>query len=216
MCGIIGYIGSNDPKAVLLDGLKRLEYRGYDSAGVAVLESDSVKLFRCEGRLQGLEDRLSGVHFKGTLGIGHTRWATHGAPTEANAHPHQVGAVTLVHNGIIENYREHRQRLEASGRKIQSETDSEIVAHLFDQEIQNGRTLQDAVEVVVPRLTGSFAFVVFSDREPELLIGVRNGAPLLLGVGEGENFIASDVQAILHRTKRIIYLENHQLALWSR
>lgn len=216
MCGIIGYIGITDPKQVLLDGLKRLEYRGYDSAGVAVLEPHGVEVYRCEGRLQGLEERLRDTHFRGTLGIGHTRWATHGAPTETNAHPHRVGAITLVHNGIIENYREHRERLKVLGRKIQSDTDSEIVAHLFDEQIEKGKNLEEAVEAVLPELRGSFAFVVFSDREPDVMIGVRNGAPLLLGVGEGENYIASDVQAILHRTKRVVYLENHQLAVVSR
>ncbi|MBY0371818.1 glutamine--fructose-6-phosphate transaminase (isomerizing) [bacterium] len=216
MCGIIGYIGTQDPKGVLLDGLKRLEYRGYDSAGIAVLEPDSVQVYRCEGKLQGLEERLTNVHFRGTLGIGHTRWATHGAPTETNAHPHRVGPVTLVHNGIIENYREHRQRLEAAGRRFESETDSEIVAHLFEEQIQQGKSLQAAVESTLPHLTGSYAFVVFSDLEPDLMIGVRNGAPLLLGVGDGENYVASDVQAILHRTKRIVYLENHQLAVCTR
>ncbi len=217
MCGIIGYIGTQDPKETLLDGLKRLEYRGYDSAGIAVLEPNgAVDVFRCEGRLVGLEEMVKDVHFPGTLGIGHTRWATHGAPTEINAHPHRVGSITLVHNGIIENYMELRARLTALGRDFASETDSEIVAHLFDVEIQNGRSLSDAVANVVPQLKGSYAFVVFSDKENDKLIGVRDGAPLLLGVGTGENFIASDVQAILHRTKQIIYLKNRQLAVCTR
>lgn len=216
MCGIIGYIGSKNPKGILLDGLKRLEYRGYDSAGIAVLEPHAVELYRCEGRIAGLEERLKDAQFKGTLGIGHTRWATHGAPTESNAHPHRVGAITLVHNGIIENYMEHRQRLQAMGRAFSSETDSEIVAHLFDIEVQKGKSLQEAVYTVVPLLKGSYAFVVFSEKEPDKMIGVRDGAPLLLGVGEGENFIASDVQAILHRTKKIVYLKNRQLAVCTR
>lgn len=216
MCGIIGYIGSDNPKGILLDGLKRLEYRGYDSAGIAVLEPDGVDLFRCEGRIQSLEDRLKNADFEGTLGIGHTRWATHGAPTEINAHPHRVGAITLVHNGIIENYMELRQHLTQLGRACVSETDSEIVAHLFDIEIQKGRNLRQAFEAVVPQLKGSYAFVAFSDREPDKMLGVRNGVPLLLGVGDGENFIASDVQAILHRTQRIVYLKDRQLAICSR
>src|SRR5690348_17037668 len=132
MCGIIGYIGFRDPKDILLDGLKRLEYRGYDSAGIAVLEENHVEVFRCEGRIQNLEERLQTHNFHGTMGIGHTRWATHGAPTEINAHPHHVGAITLVHNGIIENYMEHKEKLHSLGRVFASETDSEIVAHLFD------------------------------------------------------------------------------------
>ncbi len=216
MCGIIGYIGSQDPKELLLDGLRRLEYRGYDSAGIAVLEGNHVQLHRCEGRIQGLEDRLKNQHFDGSLGIGHTRWATHGAPTEANAHPHRVGHITLVHNGIIENYMELRSHIMGLGRTLSSETDSEIVAHLFDLAIEGGKTLRQAIASVVPSLKGSYAFVVLSDQEPDVLVGVRNGAPLLLGVGEGENFIASDVQAILHRTKQIVYLKDHQLAICSR
>jgi glutamine---fructose-6-phosphate transaminase (isomerizing) len=216
MCGIIGYIGDKNPKGILLDGLKRLEYRGYDSAGIAVLHDKQVEVFRCQGRIEALEKRLSNADFKGSLGIGHTRWATHGAPTERNAHPHQVGAITLVHNGIIENYLEHRERLQAMGRKILSETDSEIVAHLFDLEVSQGKTLLQAISAVLPRLKGSYAFVVLSKNEEDTIIGVRNGAPLLVGLGEKENFVASDVQAILHRTKQIIYLKDHQIAVCHR
>ncbi len=216
MCGIIGYIGDKNPKGILLDGLKRLEYRGYDSAGIAVLHDKQVEVFRCQGRIEALEKRLSNADFKGSLGIGHTRWATHGAPTERNAHPHQVGAITLVHNGIIENYLEHRERLQAMGRKILSETDSEIVAHLFDLEVSQGKTLLQAIAAVLPRLKGSYAFVVLSKNEEDTIIGVRNGAPLLVGLGDKENFVASDVQAILHRTKQIIYLKDHQIAVCHR
>ncbi len=216
MCGIIGYIGNQNPKGILLDGLKRLEYRGYDSAGIAVLEPNGIEVFRCEGRIAGLESRLAEAKFQGTLGIGHTRWATHGAPTESNAHPHRVGAITLVHNGIIENYVEHRQWLAKQGRKFSSETDSETVAHLFDVEVQKGKSLREAMCEVVPKLKGSYAFVVLSDKEPDKLIGVRDGAPLLVGIGDGENFIASDVQAIIHRTKKIVYLKNGQLAVCTR
>lgn len=216
MCGIIGYIGFNDPKGILLDGLKRLEYRGYDSAGIAILENDEVRVHRCEGRIQNLEDRLGDEHFSGTLGIGHTRWATHGAPTEINAHPHRVGAVTLVHNGIIENYKEHKEKILSMGRHVTSDTDSEIVAHLFDIEIQAGRSLTTALTQVLPRLKGSYAFVILSDREPDLVVGARNGAPLLVGLGKGENFVASDVQAILHRTNQIVYMKDHQVAICRR
>lgn len=210
MCGIIGYNGECDPKDILLDGLRRLEYRGYDSAGIAILEKDQVGVYRSKGRIQKLEDKLEGRHFEGSLGIGHTRWATHGAPNEINAHPHRVGAVTLVHNGIIENYLEHKEALKQLKRKITSETDSEIVAHLFDLEIQKGKTLIQAISAVLPRLKGSYAFVVMSDREPDVLIGVRNGAPLLVGLGDKENFLASDVQAILHRTNKVIYLKDNE------
>ena len=216
MCGIIGYIGNQNPKNILLDGLKRLEYRGYDSAGIAVLEDDKVEVFRCEGRIQALETKLGNRVFHGSVGIGHTRWATHGAPTENNAHPHRVGSITLVHNGIIENYLEHRDALEKLGCKPLSDTDSEVVAHLFDLEVQSGKSLLQAMANVLPRLKGSYAFVILNDREPDMIVGVRNGAPLLLGLGEGENFIASDVQAILHRTNRIVYLRDHQFAICRR
>ncbi|MBI3293472.1 MAG: glutamine--fructose-6-phosphate transaminase (isomerizing) [Deltaproteobacteria bacterium] len=216
MCGIIGYVGSQNPKDILLDGLKRLEYRGYDSAGVAVFENGKSQVYRCEGRLENLERRLKEVQFAGHIGIGHTRWATHGAPNETNAHPHKIGAITLVHNGIIENYIDHKEKLLKMGRSIASDTDSEIVAHLFDIEVTRGLTLLQAMNTVLPTLRGSYAFVVMSEKEPELLIGVRNGAPLLLGVGEGENYVASDAQAVLHRTRQIVYLEDHQFAALTR
>lgn len=213
MCGIIGYLGHEDPKGVLLDGLKRLEYRGYDSAGIAILENNKVEVFRCEGRLANLEKKLGSRTFVGTSGVGHTRWATHGAPTEINAHPHHIGHITLVHNGIIENYIDHRDALTEMGRKIVSETDSEIVAHLFDLEVSQGRTLQEAILNILPRLKGSYAFVIMNDREPGVLAGIRNGAPLLLGIGKNECYLASDVQAILHRTNQIVYLEDRQFAI---
>ena len=216
MCGIIGYIGFQNPKGILLDGLKRLEYRGYDSAGIAVLERDGVEVFRSEGRLANLEAKLTDRNFEGAVGIGHTRWATHGAPTEINAHPHRVGSITLAHNGIIENYMKHKERLLSLGRKMASDTDSEIVAHLFDIEVQSGKSLQQAVTEVVPTLKGSFAFVVLSDKEPDLLIGLRNGPPLLAGVGDNESFLASDVQALLSRTNRIVYLSDGQFAVCRR
>lgn len=213
MCGIIGYVGKQDPKGILLDGLSRLEYRGYDSAGIAVRDGDETRVFRVEGRLAGLEHRLADAHFKGVVGLGHTRWATHGAPVEKNAHPHRVGSITLVHNGIIENYLELKHELVDHGRTPSSDTDSEIVAHLFDLEVSKGVTLEDAAHAILPRLKGSYAFVVLSDREPEKLLGARNGVPLLVGLGEGETYFASDVQAVLHRTRRIAYLRDHEVAV---
>lgn len=216
MCGIIGYNGGSDPKGILLDGLKRLEYRGYDSAGIAALNHGKVEVYRSEGRLQNLEKKLNGTHFSGSLGIGHTRWATHGAPTEENAHPHRIGHITLVHNGIIENYLEHQQTILSLGRKIYSETDSEIVAHLLDIEIEKGKTTQQALLDILPDLRGSYAMVILNDKEPETLIGVRNGAPLLAGVGVNENFLASDVQAILHRTNKIIYLQDKHFVVCEK
>lgn len=216
MCGIIGYIGTQDPKGILLDGLKRLEYRGYDSAGIAILEDREVKVFRCEGRLQKLEKILDTKTFKGRLGIGHTRWATHGAPTEDNAHPHRVGAITLVHNGIIENYMQHKQAILRMGRVLNSETDSEIVAHLFDIEVQKGSPLKEALKKVLPQLQGSYAFVILNEKEPDVMVGVRNGAPLLAAVAPDEYFVASDVQAVLHRTNRVIYLKDKEAIVCRR
>jgi len=213
MCGIIGYVGESSPQDVLIDGLRRLEYRGYDSAGIAILDTNHTDVFRSAGRINALEEKIGTHQFQGFLGIGHTRWATHGAPTENNAHPHQIGAITLVHNGIIENYNELKEEMVLKGRVIQSETDTEIVAHLFDEQVQNGKTLTECLSIVLPRLVGSYAFVLISDREPNTLIGVRNGAPLLVGLGQNENYLASDVQAILHRTRRIIYLKDKQYAI---
>lgn len=216
MCGIIGYNGNSDPKDILIDGLKRLEYRGYDSSGIAILENENVCVYRSKGRIKSLEDKLAGKRFSGSLGIGHTRWATHGAPNEINAHPHQIGAITLVHNGIIENYLEIRKALAAQNRKIISETDTETVAHLFDIEIQKGSTLEKAVQAVIPQLKGSYALVVMNDHEPGVLLGVRRGAPLLVGLGTKENFLASDVQAILHRTNRVIYLHDDEYVVCKK
>lgn len=213
MCGIIGYNGKHDPKDILLDGLKRLEYRGYDSAGIAILDNDQVDVFRSKGRIEKLENKLLDKHFTGSLGIGHTRWATHGAPTELNAHPHRIGSITLVHNGIIENYLELRESLKLQGRKILSDTDSEIIAHLFDKELKTGKSLVQAVLPVTEQLKGSYAFVVINDEDPNLLLGVRNGAPLLIGLGTNENFLASDVQAILHRTNKVIYLKDGEYVI---
>ncbi len=213
MCGIIGYIGNKNTKGVLIDGLKRLEYRGYDSAGLAIIENGHTEVFRSQGRIEKLEKKLSGKTFSGTIGIGHTRWATHGAPTEINAHPHHIGLITLVHNGIIENYLELKNKILSLGRSIKSETDSEIVAHLIDIELVKQKSVVKALREVLSSLRGSYAFVVMSESEPESLFGVACSAPLLVGVGENETFIASDVQAILNRTNKVIYLEENEIAI---
>ncbi|MCB0417138.1 MAG: glutamine--fructose-6-phosphate transaminase (isomerizing) [Bdellovibrionaceae bacterium] len=213
MCGIIGYVGQQGHREVLLDGLERLEYRGYDSAGVALRDSDSVHLFRVKGRIASLRERMAGANFEARAGIGHTRWATHGAASVRNAHPHRTGGITLVHNGIIENFAELKKEITALGRVVKSDTDSEIVAHLFDIEILNNKTLEDAVKSVTARLRGAYAFVLMSDKDPDFLLGVRNGAPLLVGVGETGNYLASDVQAVLSHTKKIVYLEDKEFVL---
>ncbi len=216
MCGIIGYNGIQDPKGILLDGLKKLEYRGYDSAGIAILENNKTLVFRSEGKINQLETKLSTKKFNGSLGIGHTRWATHGAPTENNAHPHQVGAVTLVHNGIIENYLEHKSHLEKSNAVFKSDTDTEILAHLFNQAIKLGLSLKEACLKILPTLKGSYAFVALNDNQPDQMIGVANGAPLIVGLTKNENYLASDVQAILNRTNKVIYLKDGQIALCKK
>jgi glucosamine--fructose-6-phosphate aminotransferase (isomerizing) len=211
MCGIVGYLGPLNPKDVILQGLKKLEYRGYDSAGVAILHDGVAKRVRAPGKLSALEDKLKGETFNGHLGIGHTRWATHGAPTEKNAHPHQVDGISLIHNGIIENYQEIKEELLKTGAKITSDTDSELVAHLIAREVKKTKDLQLAVEHVLPRLRGAFSIVVIWDQAPNEMVAFKDGPPLVVGVGEDQNFVASDVQALLAYTKKFIYLEDREI-----
>ncbi|HPI40062.1 MAG TPA: glutamine--fructose-6-phosphate transaminase (isomerizing) [Pseudobdellovibrionaceae bacterium] len=216
MCGIVGYLGEKNPKDVIISGLRRLEYRGYDSSGIAVLDHGKIQRVRALGKLKALEDKLSLEPLFGSMGIGHTRWATHGAPSEINAHPHTVGGVTLVHNGIIENYQEIRQDLIHQGCSIQSETDSELVAHLLSLELKNTPNLKQAAEKVRAQLRGAYAILVLWVGEPDHLLCFKNGPPLVLGLGEGENFVASDVQALLQYTQKFIYLDDDEMALLGR
>ena len=211
MCGIIGYVGSDEVVPVLLDGLRRLEYRGYDSAGMAVMGAENFGILRAAGKLRNLEQRAYHHPLHGTVGIGHTRWATHGAPTEANAHPQTdaSGSLAVVHNGIVENYGALRAELQAAGVELQSDTDTELIAQLLGME--TGR-LRDRVLRVLPRLEGQYAVVAADRDEPDLLLAFRNGPPLVVGLGDGENIIASDVTALLHRTRRVVYLENGDVA----
>lgn len=213
MCGIVGYLGSQDPKKVIIDGLKKLEYRGYDSAGIAVLHDGLTKRIRAEGKLKALEDKLVSENFNGHLGIGHTRWATHGAPNEKNAHPHQVGEISLVHNGIIENYLEIKKELLARGAEIKSDTDSELVAHLINEEIQKSKNLLIAVQRTLSKLIGAFSIVVMWEKSPNELIAFKDGPPLIVGIGKGQNefFVVSDVQAALQYTKDFVYLEDREV-----
>ncbi len=191
MCGIVGYVG-REPRAadVLIDGLRRLEYRGYDSAGVAILEGDQLEVRRAKGKLINLECSLRDRPLQGRLGIGHTRWATHGKPSERNAHPHRAGSVVIVHNGIIENYRELRAELEASGAEIQSDTDTELIAHLIDNLVGNGRDLLTAVREACKRLTGSYALAAVCEHEANMLVTAKNGgsAKLLDGYSTESGF----------------------------
>ena len=214
MCGIVGYVGRNQQaQDVLIDALRRLEYRGYDSAGIAIFKDDAITRRRAMGKLVNLEAILRDKPIGGRVGLGHTRWATHGKPSERNAHPHQAGSVVLVHNGIIENCRELRQEIEAAGRPIESDTDTELIAHLVDMELGKGRDMLAAVRAACARLQGSYAFGAFSKTEPENIIAAKNGgSPIILGIGEKESFLASDIPAILPYTRQMIFLEDGDFA----
>jgi glucosamine--fructose-6-phosphate aminotransferase (isomerizing) len=216
MCGIVGAIADRDVVSVLIDGLKRLEYRGYDSAGIAVLERDDIRRVRRTGRVSEMEAAAQAEGFHAHVGIGHTRWATHGGVTEANAHPHCSHGVALVHNGIIENHEQQRERLRAMGYEFESQTDTEVIAHLIHSFLKDGSDLLLAVQRAVKELHGAYALAVVSRKEPGRLIAARMGCPLLVGLGEGENFVASDVSAIIQATRRVIFLEEGDTAEVTR
>ena len=216
MCGIVGILGREPVAASLVDALKRLEYRGYDSAGVATLESGQLARRRAEGKLRNLEARLAREPLAGTSGIGHTRWATHGRPTESNAHPHATDRLAVVHNGIIENFRELRDELERKGAKFGSDTDTEVIAHLVTEELAGGRSPAEAVEAVLPRLRGAFALAFLFTGEDDLLVGARKGSPLAIGYGDGEMYLGSDAIALAPFTDTISYLEDGDWAVLTR
>jgi glucosamine--fructose-6-phosphate aminotransferase (isomerizing) len=216
MCGIVGILGREPVAGALVDALKRLEYRGYDSAGVATLEGGELVRRRAEGKLRNLEARLAKEPLEGTIGIGHTRWATHGRPTESNAHPHATDHLAVVHNGIIENFRELREELEKEGAAFGSETDTEVVAHLVTKELSKGHSPADAVAAALPRLRGAFALAFLFKGEEDLLIGARKGSPLAIGYGEGEMFLGSDAIALAPFTDTISYLEDGDSAVLTR
>ncbi|MFC7302326.1 glutamine--fructose-6-phosphate transaminase (isomerizing) [Cognatiluteimonas weifangensis] len=208
MCGIVGAIADRDVVPVLIEGLKRLEYRGYDSAGIAVVERDGVRRVRRTGRVAEMEAAAVAEHFSAALGIGHTRWATHGGVTEGNAHPHiSHGELALVHNGIIENHEAQRARLQALGYTFESQTDSEVIAHLIHHHRAQGHSLLGALQQAVRELHGAYAIAAIDKRDPDRMVAARVGCPLLVGLGEGENFVASDVSAIVSATRRVIFLE---------
>jgi glucosamine--fructose-6-phosphate aminotransferase (isomerizing) len=218
MCGIVGYVGQRESVPILIEGLRRLEYRGYDSAGVAVIDHspDGIKarVVRCRGKLGNLEKLLAAEMPTGSLGMGHTRWATHGRPSDENAHPHKSGSVSVVHNGIIENHAALRAQLQAKGRVFSSETDTEIVAHLVDEELKNDPScdLREAVRRSLKQVEGAYAIVVLSDKTPDRIVAAKNASPLVVGLGDGENFVASDVPALLSHTRRMIFLEEGEIA----
>jgi glutamine---fructose-6-phosphate transaminase (isomerizing) len=212
MCGIVGYIGSESAAEVLVEGLKTLEYRGYDSAGVAVIGAGGLDRRRAEGKLKNLSKRLRQDPLSGSLGIGHTRWATHGRPNETNAHPHRSGTVAVVHNGIIENYAELRTELQAGGAVFHSETDTEVVAHLVASLRAQGMDLKTAVESAIKRLEGAYAIAVVDEEFPDEFVAARLASPLILALGDGENLVASDLPAVLPYTRDVVFLEEGDLA----
>ena len=216
MCGIVGILGTRPAAPLLLDALKRLEYRGYDSAGVATLEDGHLTRRRAEGKLRNLEARLDQAPLAGRSGIGHTRWATHGKPTETNAHPHATPKLALVHNGIIENYRELKEELSAAGYPFATETDSEVIAHLVTRNLDAGMAPEQAVEAALGRLEGAFAIAILFDGEDDLMIGARRGSPLAIGHGDGEMFFGSDAIALASLTDRLTYLEDGDWAVLRR
>lgn len=217
MCGIVGAVAQRDVAAILVDGLHRLEYRGYDSAGVAVLGADKqMNILRRVGKVKALDDALEAKPLLGGTGIAHTRWATHGEPSETNAHPHRSGKIAVVHNGIIENYEELRTELQARGYVFQSQTDTEVIAHLVEWEFRTSNSLLDAVQKTVKQLRGAYGTVVLNEEEPEHLIVARSGSPLVIGYSIGENFLASDPLALLSVTRRFSYLEEGDVAEITR
>src|SRR2546423_4265378 len=214
MCGIVGYVGPDDALPIVLEGLRRLVYRGYDSAGVAVVDG-GLEVVKREGKLAELERALeSGPVVAGSIGMGHTRWATHGVPSDRNAHPHVDchERIAVIHNGIIENFSELRSRLEKEGHTLGSETDTECIAHLIEEKVGSGLGLADAVRSAIRELEGAYAIVVLSRDEPDVIVGVKVSSPLIVGLGDGENLLASDIPAVLSRTRRVIPLAEGQVA----
>jgi glutamine---fructose-6-phosphate transaminase (isomerizing) len=219
MCGIVGYVGNKQVVPVIIDGLRKLEYRGYDSAGIAVVdESHDLEIRRAEGKLRNLEEAIRLSPLDGTYGIGHTRWATHGRPTEENAHPHRdcTGRVVVVHNGIIENYLQLKDRLRKSDHRFVTETDTEVVAHLIEEYLKEGDSFEKAVRRTVSDLRGIFALSIINADEPDTIIAVRQGPPVVIGLGDGEYFVASDIPPILQHTRDIFFLGDGEIAVLTR
>jgi len=212
MCGVIGYVGSKSCARLIFDGLKRLEYRGYDSAGIAVLDHGKIELVKAEGKLVHLEPRLEELPLKATMGMGHTRWATHGAPTARNAHPHLHGDLVIIHNGIIENYRELKEQLMKSGVEFKSDTDTEVVLHQLHAELERTKDLKAAIMETVKHLRGAYALGIMYAREPGQMYVVKQGSPVVLGAGDGENFFGSDALALLPHTNRAVFLMDGEFA----
>src|SRR6478736_5676814 len=216
MCGIVGYVGERLVANILLDGLRRLEYRGYDSAGIAIHDGAKLRLVRAVGKLDNLSQAIGVRELPGTMGIGHTRWATHGRPSESNAHPHVAGHVAVVHNGIIENHLELKHALQRDGVVFNSDTDTEIAAHLVNRALEKGGTLWEAVRSALQQIRGAYALGVVSDRDPDKIIVAKNHSPLVIGLGDGETLCASDIPALLSYTRNVIFLEDGEMAELTR
>jgi len=215
MCGIVGYIGAQQATPIIFEGLRKLEYRGYDSAGIATLQPDDIAVRRSEGKLVNLAKLLQEQPLTGTIGIGHTRWATHGRPSETNAHPHRAGSIVVVHNGIIENYLMLREQLKAAGHCFSSETDTEVIAHLIDNKHRQGLTFETATRAALQELHGAFAVCVLCLDEPDTLIAAKVGSPMVVGLADHEFFVASDIPAILAHTREMVFMEDGDLALFK-
>ena len=213
MCGIVGYIGPGNTSEILVEGLRKLEYRGYDSAGIAIFQNGAIRICRCEGKIARLDKMLDPACFEGDIGIGHTRWATHGRPSEANAHPHYYEGVAVVHNGIIENYSELKAGLKAEGDAFGSETDSEVLSHLFAKFMRQGADFETAVRRGLALVRGSYAIAALCERAPDRIVAARKESPLILGLGKGENFVASDIPAILSHTREVVFLSDGEIAV---
>jgi glutamine---fructose-6-phosphate transaminase (isomerizing) len=216
MCGIVGYVGPGRAAPILIEGLRKLEYRGYDSAGLAIHDGQRLQLMRAVGKLDTLARAIEGKQLDGTMGIGHTRWATHGRPSEPNAHPHLVGDVAVVHNGIIENHLELKRELERDGVRFQSDTDTEIVAHLVNREVAQGKSLFDAVRAALGRTRGAYALAVASSKESDRIVVAKNASPLVIGLADGATLCGSDIPALLAHTRRMLFLEDNELAELTR
>ncbi|HBA71502.1 MAG: glutamine--fructose-6-phosphate aminotransferase [Geobacteraceae bacterium GWC2_55_20] len=215
MCGIVGYIGEQQATPVILEGLKKLEYRGYDSAGIATLSSGESAIRRSEGKLVNLENLLREHPLSGVIGIGHTRWATHGRPSEINAHPHKAGPVIVVHNGIIENYLQLKEQLKQTGHIFKSETDTEVIAHLIEEKLKTENGFDIAVRQALAELHGAYAVCILNEKEPGTLIAAKLGSPMVVGLGTGEYFVASDIPAILAHTREMVFMEDGEMAVFS-
>src|SRR6266545_920008 len=213
MCGIVGYTGAREATPIILGGLKKLEYRGYDSAGICTIYEGEASTRRSEGKLANLERLVAAQPLTGAIGIGHTRWATHGRPSEINAHPHQAASVVVVHNGIIENYLQLKEQLRKTGHIFKSETDTEVISHLIDERMKTAGDFEQAVRLALAELRGAYAICVLCEKEPDTLIAAKLGSPMVVGLGEEEFFFASDIPAILAHTREMVFLEDGEMVI---